>query len=517
MSEHERRVEALSQQLRDERRLRDAAERKAARQAEKSQIWRDRAEERMDRIDRLVEQREQRGSLMGRLRANLSDLRPSKEVGGNGAEPDASDTTARARATEGFQPVPALPHVQLAHLVADVDLTRVVAETTGHDLAGSGAGFFEADVVLVEEAALAAASDEVQERFAEWEALDARQPLVWAGAPRQWHGPVTVVGDDVEVPATFDPATDRPVGRPGEVDAATLPEAPEPGSHAAAAAAARATPLAGDDDPVRAADLRRRSAWATQHPAAVGARLLAAAGWSFEDPTLEVCGVLVSNRPDDLRRQLLAMPDQLHRPLRLRVGCHGFSSGEVAAELSTVAEQLPVDVDDLPGDRPLGWCLNRVVEQVPSPVLAKIDDDDHYGPGYLLDAVQALTYSGAAIIGRVCSFTHLEGQGRTVLRRIGEEERYYDGTLVGATMVFLRSAWERAPFAHKTLAEDVSLQRGTMTAGERMYVASRWDFVYNRRAGSDNTWRAPDEHFLANARDAWEGWQPHRADLAGGA
>jgi len=169
-------------------------------------------------------------------------------------------------------------------------------------------------------------------------------------------------------------------------------------------------------------------------------------------------------------------------------------------------------VVDLPSDRPLGWCLNRVIEGVGSPVLAKIDDDDHYGPGYLIDAVQALDYADAAIVGRVCSFTHLEGQGRTVLRRLGDEERFYDGTLIGATMVFRRSAWERTPFAHKTLAEDVSFQRGVMALGERMYVASRWDFVYRRRE-QGNTWRAPDEHFLAHSTDAWSGWEPHRADL----
>lgn len=502
----QRTIDRLSQQLRDERRLRDAAERKAATQAEHARTWRERAEERTARIDRLVEERERLRRWPNKIKFALGAFRSSSSPEG---APERSEGGSTDAATPRRRP--GLPNVQAAHLVAGPDLRRVAGEFTGHDLGEGDEGFFEADVVLVEAEALARASSEARGAFEDWVALEARQPLLWVGEARELPGPTTVIAPGAPELITFDPARHTPVGRSGRPEQDRGP-APPAGSREWVEQAAQARQFREDADPVRAADLRRRQVWADRHPRSVAVALLQRAGVSFERPTPEAAAVLVSNRPDDLRRQILAVPSQAHRPLRLQVGCHGFSSSDVAEELRQVDGDVPVEVLDLPEGRPLGWCLNRMIEGVGAPVLAKIDDDDHYGPGYLVDAIQALEYAQAAIVGRVGSFTYLEGQDETVLRRVGDEERHYDGTLVGATMVFRRSAWERSPFAHKTLAEDVSFQRGVMSLGETMYAASRWDFVYRRRM-QGNTWRAPDEHFLANADPAWDGWEPRRADL----
>jgi hypothetical protein len=516
------RLARIEQQLRDERRLRDAAERKAADQATKAATWRRRAEERSARIDDLVDQRDQLRTPAGLAKVALKVVRRSSGAPAadalvqpaprKSAAPRKSParTAPRAAARRSV----ALPNVQIGHLVEHEDLARAVAEMTPHELADGGAGWVEADLLVVEQATLAAASVEVREQFATWVALDARQPLVWVGDDAPTTGPVTVVRPgDASLRVTFDPALDTPVGRAGTAVAGPGEVVPfDPTDRDHVRAAARADAVSGALDPVREGDLRRRLAWQRHTPASVAVDLVTAAGWSFEDPTPEVTALLVSNRPDDLRDQLRAMPSQRHPRLRVRVGCHGFSSSEVADALRDVDGVLPVEVLELPSTRELGWCLNRVAEGAASSILAKIDDDDHYGPGYLIDAVQALTYADAGIVGRVCGFTHLEGAGKTVLRRVGTEEMPYDGTLVGATMVFRRSVWERSPFPHKTLAEDVALQRGCRSMGETVYVASRWDFVYRRRQGA-NTWRVPDEHFLADATDAWGAWEPQRADL----
>lgn len=516
--DHDQRIGRLEQQLRDERRLRDAAEQKAAKQASSAQTWRDRADERAARIERLLEERDRLTTPRGLLRAAVG--RGVREVRG-ARDRRRQDSSRTGTAPQGPPPevrprlAPRLPSVQVGHLVEDPDLARIVSQCTGHDLREGGSGLFEADVVLIEESALDRAPRDLAEHIRDWIRLDARQPLVWTGANPPDGGPtLAVTTGSSPLRRTFDPAVDTPVGRPARVprDWVGRWEGLDPLNATSVAMAARAEPVHGSADPVRAGDALRRHVWGTHHPGVVAHDLLQAAGLSLEDPTPEVAAILVSNRPDDLRHQVVAITEQEHPRLRVRIGCHGFSSAEVAEAVDIAASHGPVEVFDLPSTRELGWCLNRVIEGSGASVLAKIDDDDYYGPGYLVDAVQALDYANAAIVGRICSFTHLEGQGKTVLRRFGDEEMHYDGTLIGATMVFRRSSWEQAPFPHKTLAEDVSFQRAVRTSGGQVYVASRWDFVYRRRV-SGNTWRAPDEHFLANAEDAWEGWNPSNADL----
>lgn len=537
------RIEALERLVRDERRLRDAAERKAADQATKTRRWRERSEARTERITRLEADRDRLKAQRAALR---EEVRRRRLVPGVLLRKPARSTTQPAPGNEPEQvappvvvdpppveapettvvdtapaPVaarrPAIPTVQAGTVVDDPALRLLVAETTNLDLAVDPSGFFESDVLVVEAAALQRSTPDLRDAFAEWVGLDARQPLVWISdnpADTPAGATLRVGRGALELPATFDPAHHTPVGRPGVVRDTTAMTTSDfdPRDPGSVAEAARAVPRAGAPDPVAAGDWLRRRVWAEQAPAALMRRVVNATGLSYEDPTPEVTALVVSNRPDDLRRQIVAITAQDHPRLRVAVGCHGFSSREVVDALAVATERRPTVVHDLPAGETLGWCLNRVVESVGSAVVAKIDDDDHYGPGYLTDALQAMDYSGAGVIGRVASFTYLEGEDRTILRRLGDEEMYYDGTLIGATLVFDRSIWERSPFPHKTLAEDVGLQRGARALGKRVYVASRWDFVYHRRV-SGNTWRVPDEHFLAHHADAWPGWHPEQADL----
>ena len=160
----------------------------------------------------------------------------------------------------------------------------------------------------------------------------------------------------------------------------------------------------------------------------------------------------------------------------------------------------------------LGRCLNAAIETTGAAVVAKIDDDDHYGPGYLDDAVQAMKYAGAPLVGKGATFTYLEGRDETILRRPAIRERFYDGSPTGASLVFERHLWEQVAFPHRTLGEDLAFVRGAKILGVRPYATSPWEFVYHR-AIAGNTWDAIDEVFLEGSVPAWVGNHPERADL----
>jgi hypothetical protein len=225
-----------------------------------------------------------------------------------------------------------------------------------------------------------------------------------------------------------------------------------------------------------------------------------------------VAGILVSNRPILARRVIENLAIQEYRNLEVVVGCHGFRSTEVGDAVGLLSETFDVNVMEFDTDMSLGQCLNRAVSATSADLVAKIDDDDHYGPAYLVDAVQAFDYSQADVIGKGSSFVFVESEDRTVLRRSGTDETFYNGSPTGATLVWSRSLWEENPFAHRTVGEDLAFLRGARRLGRSIYVNTPYDFVYHRRR-SGNTWQASDALFTEGAQPAWDGDRPWLADV----
>jgi len=238
-------------------------------------------------------------------------------------------------------------------------------------------------------------------------------------------------------------------------------------------------------------------------------RLLTSVGLSVPPVRPTVAGLLVSKRPEDLPEAIAGFRAQQYPRKELVVGCHGFPATEVGAAL-VGASALPVNVIEFDSSVPLGRCLNEAAASTGAAVLAKIDDDDYYGPGYLEDAVQALRYSGSRIVGKATQFTYREDEDVTVLRRGGSEETAIEGSVTGASLVFARSLWERVRFPHRPRRVDALFLRGARQIGDGVYANSRWDFVYRRRS-SGHTWEVTPDAFAPEAVPAWAGWHPERS------
>jgi hypothetical protein len=284
------------------------------------------------------------------------------------------------------------------------------------------------------------------------------------------------------------------------------------------ALAAADTPFVGSEhDPDdtsmgRLGSLNRRTVYKDRAPWVVAAELLERAGVGHEPAIPMAAGILVSNRPERVVAAIEQFGRQTYRRTELVIGCHGFPAAVVADAFEGLSGRMTVTVLEFVSGDPLGRCLNAAIEATGSSIIAKIDDDDHYGPGYLEDAVQAVRYAQAPLVGKGATYTYLESRDATYLRRPAIVERFYNGSPTGASLVFERHLWEQVSFPHRTLGEDLAFVRGAKLLGVQPYATCPYEFVYHR-AITGNTWDAIDEVFLEGSVPAWSGDRPDRADL----
>lgn len=146
-------------------------------------------------------------------------------------------------------------------------------------------------------------------------------------------------------------------------------------------------------------------------------------------------------------------------------------------------------------DISLGECLNRCVAAAGGEVLAKMDDDDYYGPQYLSDQLFALDYSRADIVGKQAHYMHLLDSKATILR-FGHKEHRYTDFVMGPTIVAPKETFIANPFPELNLGEDTGFLRNGGKAGLQIYSADRFNF-YQVRSGNGHTWQVDDAELLA--------------------
>ncbi|MGO2112730.1 MAG: glycosyltransferase family protein, partial [Pseudoclavibacter sp.] len=111
--------------------------------------------------------------------------------------------------------------------------------------------------------------------------------------------------------------------------------------------------------------------------------------------------IVSTNRPHRVEHVLETVAAQRDVEVQLVLLAHGVEI-DPDAVVARARELGIADAAVLTGDEgdSLGACLNRLVEAADGDVIAKFDDDDLYGPNYLADALNALDYSGADLVGK---------------------------------------------------------------------------------------------------------------------
>lgn len=256
-----------------------------------------------------------------------------------------------------------------------------------------------------------------------------------------------------------------------------------------------------------ASDLRReelsirlRRAALREHGAAARWRSLASAGGLPAPPEPRVSILLCTRRPEMVPFAVEQMERQRGVTAELIVGLHGFTTREAAIPRT----RLPLTVIEAPAATPFGEVLNRMAAVASGSYLAKVDDDDWYGPDHLADLLLARRYSGADLVGSAAEFVYLEPLDVTIRRCIGTER--FAPLVAGGTMLVTRAAFEAAGgFRPLARTVDGQLLQAVEAVGGRIYRTHGLNYVLRRRSAYGHTWRQPVQSFLASYQEQWRG------------
>ncbi|MCC9196201.1 glycosyltransferase [Arthrobacter sp. zg-Y820] len=225
-----------------------------------------------------------------------------------------------------------------------------------------------------------------------------------------------------------------------------------------------------------------------------------------------VSALVPTIRPHQLESVFRTLARQEGVDVELVLLTHGFDLEPGQLERLQAAHGLAkVQLLAAGRDVSLGECLNRCAAAATGDVVAKMDDDDHYGPHYLSDQLHALAYSGADIVGKQAHYMHLRSSNATVLR-FGHREHRYTDFVMGPTIVARRSLVLELPFPALGLGEDTGFLRQAAAAGKRIYSTDRFNYFQVREA-TGHTWQIDDATLVASGDLRFYGGPREHTDL----
>lgn len=143
----------------------------------------------------------------------------------------------------------------------------------------------------------------------------------------------------------------------------------------------------------------------------------------------------------------------------------------------------------------LGECLNFGVENSSYSYISKFDDDDYYGPNYLIDAINTFKYTDASIVGKYTVYGYLEDSSELVLRFPGFENRYID-YVAGSTLTFKKEIFNKIKFKHQNKSEDTLFLKEAIIHGFKIYSSDRFNhIIFRRRNLKTHTWQISEKDF----------------------
>lgn len=144
----------------------------------------------------------------------------------------------------------------------------------------------------------------------------------------------------------------------------------------------------------------------------------------------------------------------------------------------------------------LGECLNFGVSSSKYDIIAKFDDDDYYGPKYLLDSVKYFYHTNASLIGKNTIFVYFIKNKTLAIKDQGLENQYVY-FLNGATLMFKKEIFNKVSFRNVSVSEDVFFCNDCISNGIKLYSGNKYHFAYLRYPSKENhTWKIDNENLM---------------------
>jgi hypothetical protein len=230
-------------------------------------------------------------------------------------------------------------------------------------------------------------------------------------------------------------------------------------------------------------------------------------------PTLSV---LVSTiRSDDLTSLLSQLMNQSLPTFEVRLGLHGIElSANHKKQISALnRRKVKTVVQKFEADNTLGTILSSLASGSNSEFIAKMDDDDFYGPEHLRDLLDAAIDTGADVVGRAMNYIYLEPLDVT-LRKFGrgsmQTVEHFSDWICGGTILAKRTSAQAAGwFGDGKSAVDHYLLSGVTNNGGKIWRTYGAGYIY-RRGFTPHTYVTNYSKYLNNVSEKVVGLWPHQ-------
>lgn len=201
-------------------------------------------------------------------------------------------------------------------------------------------------------------------------------------------------------------------------------------------------------------------------------------------PSLSV--VLATSRPKDLTAVLTQLLNQTLKSFELVIGLHNFvlTSPQKVLINRLKKRQVPVTVQSFPTSATLGEILTQISKRSSGQYLAKIDDDDIYGPEHLRDLIDIAIIKKADVVGKAMNYVYLQALDLTVRRKpitqVSTYNHWSDWVCGGTILVRRESAQYAGWFGEGKSQVDNFLLSAVKKNGGKIWRMAGLGYIYKR-------------------------------------
>lgn len=208
-----------------------------------------------------------------------------------------------------------------------------------------------------------------------------------------------------------------------------------------------------------------------------------------------------TNRKYNLKQYIHRMNKQKHVNIQIVLITHGFTltSGEKREIYATLNNNIELEIIPIDESLPLGYCLNTAIIKVKHDYVAKMDDDDFYFSNYLIDSWIAAQYSRADLVGKLATFSYLDG-AKLIISKHKNMTRRYNTFVMGATFFCKSDTMKKYMFSYLPTGEDSDFLRRINEDNVSIYIDHPYNFcIYRSGDVGNHTWKISDLEYMKNS------------------